>query len=427
MDQIISSKQITPGYMLKKYFLFYIIVALIAGSFYGGYWYGAKQGTQPALGQKQTQGGQVLHTEKPLPSYVNKDVDFDLFWDVWHRTKNDGINKNIPDTKLFYGAISGIVSALDDPYSVFFDPQKAKEFDEGLSGSFDGIGAELGMKKNQLVIIATLPNMPAEKAGLRSGDKILAIDKKSTTEMIIDDAVSRIRGKKGTTVMLTIYRDGEPQERDITIARDKIVIEPIKSEMKPDGVGYIRIVHFTQDTGEKFKKAVNDLLSKHARALILDLRNDPGGYLDAAVDVAGYWVDGQVVVIEKYNDSKQDTYKGRGVAPLKDMPTVVLVNRGSASASEIVAGALQDYGKAVLIGETTFGKGSVQDVQKLRDGSALKLTIAKWLTPKGRTIQDEGIKPDIMVEITEKDYKDKKDPQLEKALEELKKKVTSNK
>jgi len=410
--------RMTPAYILRKYFLFYIVIALVAGGFYGGYVYGKRTTTLPLSAASQN-GGAVLNADKPLPDHIAKDADFSLFWDVWKRVKEDYIKKDTPDTKLFYGAIGGIVASLGDPYSVFLDPAKAKDFNESLTGSFEGIGAELGMKNNQLLIIATLPGMPAEKAGLRAGDKILAVDKKSTTNMTIDEAVTKIRGKGGTAVKLTIYRDGELHERDIEVVRGQIVIQSVNWKMKENGIGYIQIIHFADDTDSKFKEAVNDLLSKKMKGLIIDVRNDPGGYLDAAVSIAGYWIDGKTVVIERYDDAHKDEYKGHVTPVLQNIPTAVLVNKGSASASEILSGALQDYGKATLVGEQTFGKGSVQDVQKLKDGSELKLTIAKWLTPKGRTIQDEGIKPDIIVEMTEKDFTDKKDPQYDKAREEV--------
>lgn len=424
MQEIMPSKKITPVYILKKYFLFYVLIAVLGGGFYGGYLYGRQEVTLPfqeESTEKQAAAGRVLNAQKSLPDHLSKDVDFDLFWDVWQRVKNDYITKDTADTELFYGALSGIVSALDDPYSVFLDPRMAKEFNESLSGSFDGIGAEIGMKNNQLVIIAPLPDMPAEKAGLRGGDKILAVNGESTTGMTIDEAVTKIRGKRGTEVTLTMYRDGEQKERDVTIIRGNIVIKSVRWEVKKDSIGYIRIVHFTQDTASDFRTAVNDLLAKNVRSLLLDMRNNPGGYLDAAVQIAGYWVDGETVVVEQYDGERREEYKGRTRARLKDMPTIVLVNGGSASASEIVAGALQDYGKAKIYGEQTFGKGSVQDLQRLKDGSSLKLTIARWLTPKGRTIEKDGIAPDVVVEFTEEDYKEKKDPQLDKALEALKK------
>lgn len=417
-----GGQSITPLYLLKKYFLFYIVIALLAGSFYAGTLYESRLGVPPVSKKTDAPGGIVRNADKPLPDHLAQDANFDLFWDVWKRVKEDYYKKDTPDTKLFYGAVAGIVASLDDPYSLFLDPSKAKEFNESLSGSFDGIGAELGMKKNQLLIMATLAGLPAEKAGLRAGDKILLVDKKSTTGMSIDEAVTNIRGKRGTTVTLTIYREGEPRERDIAIVRDKIVIQSVKWEVKSDGIGYIHIVHFTADTAAKFKEAAQALLSKKVKGLVIDLRNDPGGYLNAAVSIAGYWIDGKTVVFERYADGTQDEYKGHGVALLEHMPTVVLINKGSASASEIVAGALQDEGKAIIVGEQSFGKGSVQDVQRLSDGAELKLTIAHWFTPKGRTIQDEGIKPDILVEMTEDDYKNKKDPQFDRAIEELKKK-----
>ncbi len=396
------------------------IIALGA-SFASGYFLGER-----SLGSRSNpddvSAGKVLNQQKPLPSYLSRDVDFELLWDVWSRVKKEYIEKNTPDTKLFYGALSGVVASLNDPYSVFFDPETSKKFDETLSGSFDGIGAEIGMKKNQLVIVAPLPLSPAEKAGLRAGDKIIAIDKKDTAGMTIDAAVNLIRGKKGTSVTLTVFRDGDTREHDTMIIRDTIKIASVVPIFRDDGIAVVKIAHFNQDTESAFKDAVKQILAKRSKGLVIDLRNNPGGYLDTAVQVAGEWVDGKTVVIEKYNNEKQETYTARIRAKLADMPTVVLVNEGSASASEIVAGALQDYGKATLVGKKTFGKGSVQDLQHLKDGSSIKLTIAKWLTPKGRSINDEGITPDIEVSISDADYEKKTDPQMDKAIDILKKK-----
>ncbi len=391
-----------------------VALALVAGgTFYAGYLVGRDGSVAPS---EQGQSGSVTNTDKPLPKHLSKDVRFDLFWDVWNRTKNDYITKDTPDTQLFYGALRGIVSSLEDPYSEFFDPDMAEKFDQSLSGTFDGIGAEIGMKNRQLVIVAPLPSSPAERAGVRAGDRILLIDKRSTVDMSIDEAVSLIRGKRGSEVTLTLYHEGDKKERAVAITRDKIVIPSVVSEMKGD-VAYIKVSHFNQDTGEAFRKAVRTLTAKKPRGLVLDLRNDPGGYLDTAVEMAGYWIGSRTAVIEKYGDGRQEEYTARGSAILSDMPTVVLVNEGSASASEIVAGALQDYKLATIVGMQTFGKGSVQNLQRLPDGSAIKLTIAKWLTPNGRSIDDEGIKPDIEIDMTEKDYEEQKDPQLEKALE----------
>lgn len=401
------------------------VFALVVGisvSFAVGYYYGTKSSVPVELSQQEQKQGELLAKDKPVPAYLSKDVDFSLLWDVWKRVKKDYIVKDAADTKLFYGALAGVVSSLGDPYSVFFDPETSKKFDESLAGSFEGIGAEIGMKKNQLVIVAPLPGSPAEKAGLRSGDMIASINKKDTTGMAVDVAVNLIRGKKGTTVALTLYREGEKKVRDVVITRDMIKIASVTSKFRDDGIAVIKISHFNQDTEGAFKDAVTQVLSKRSNGIILDMRNNPGGYLDTAVQIAGYWVDGKTVVIEQYNDKKQDTYNARVRAAFSDIPTVVLVNEGSASASEIVAGALQDYDKATLVGKKTFGKGSVQDLQHLKDGSSIKLTIAKWLTPKGRSINEEGIKPDIEVTMSDSDYEKNKDPQFDKALEILRNK-----
>lgn len=399
--------------------LFYFLGAAVIGSFFLGYGFGHNNQPEPSVSDKQ-EGGILRDTDKPLPKYLSKDVDFDLLWDVWKRVKKEYIEKDTPDTKLFYGALEGIVGALDDPHSVFLDPETSKKFDDSLSGSFEGIGAEIGMKKKQLQVVAPLPDSPAERAGLRSGDKIFAIDKKSTAGISVDEAVNRIRGKGGTTVTLTIFRDSEKKERDVSIVRDTINVASVTWSMKDGQIAEIKISHFNQDTEGRFRDAVKEIIRKRAKGVVLDMRNNPGGYLDTAVQVAGYWVDGKTVVVEEYGDKKKDEYTARTRPLLADISTVVLVNEGSASASEIVAGALQDYKKATLVGAKTFGKGSVQDLQHLKDGSSLKLTIARWLTPSGRSINDDGITPDVTVELTDEDFEKKKDPQMEKALQILK-------
>jgi len=367
--------------------------------------------------EKKFVGGTVSNVGE-LPEHLSKDVDFNLFWKVWDLVKKNYVHQPVADTKLFYGALSGIVSSLDDPYSVFFDPDTAKKFQQELEGSFDGIGAELGIKDKQLTIIAPLPDTPAARAGLKAGDKILAIDGKDTTDMALDYAVSLIRGTKGTEVNLTVWREGWEKPQDFKIARDKIEIASVKWEMKGD-IAYIEINHFNEDTSAKFNQAVNEVITKNPKGLILDLRNNPGGFLDTAVEVAGEWIENDVVVIEQMDDGQKNEERSSGLARLQNLKTVVLINEGSASASEIVAGALQDDGKATLVGKKTFGKGSVQNLEPLEDGSAVKLTVALWLTPKGRQIDKEGIGPDTEVDLTEEDYNANRDPQLYKAIEIL--------
>ncbi|MBI5071333.1 S41 family peptidase [Candidatus Falkowbacteria bacterium] len=396
-----------------KYAAVYVLAILVLGGFLGGMALGARQGKIEA--EKEFYGGQVQNRNQ-IPEYLSKDIDFNLFWQVWDLAKNDYVHQPVQDTKLFYGALAGIISSLDDPYSVFFDPQTAEDFKKELEGTFSGIGAELGIKNKQLTIIAPLPDTPAEKAGLKAGDRILAIDGKDTTDMALDYAVSIIRGEKGTDVTLTIWREGWEKSEDFKITRDQIEVASVKWEMKGD-IAYIEINHFNEDTTRRFNQAVTELIAKNPKGLILDLRNNPGGFLDTAVEVAGEWVSNDVIVVEQMDDGQKNEERSSGLARLENLKTVVLVNQGSASASEIVGGALQDYGKATLVGEKTFGKGSVQNLEPLPDGSAVKITVAEWLTPKGRQIDKEGIAPDVEIKLTEEDYNANRDPQMDKAIE----------
>jgi len=353
-----------------------------------------------------------------VPSYLGNDVNFDLFWQVWNIAKQKYLHKDeIHDIDLFYGSLAGSVAALNDPYSVFFNPEVADKFTEELSGRFEGIGAEIGIKQNRLTIIAPLPDTPADKAGIRAGDKVLAIDGLDTTGMSTDRAVNLIRGEGGTEVVLTILHKADTEAIEIPIIRDTIKILSVQSELKDNSVGYIRITHFNEDTAKRFKTEITNLLDQNIEKLVVDLRNDPGGFLDVAIQIAGYWIDNDVVVKESfYDETKNNEYRSSGRAVLADIPTVVIVNGGSASASEILAGALQDYGLATIIGEQTFGKGSVQELESLSDGSAIKITVAEWLTPKGRAINEVGIEPDQIVEFDEDVYNNDGDNQLDEAL-----------
>lgn len=359
---------------------------------------------------------------KQVPDYLNKKVNFNLYWKVMDIIKDRYFDKDkVLDTQLFYGSLKGMVASLGDPYSVFLDPVVTKEFTQELSGNFQGIGAEIGIKKGVLTIIAPLPNTPAERAGLASGDKVLAIDSVSTAGMSLDEAVNRIRGEKGTEVVLKILSKGDEEPRDVKIVRDDIKIISVSWKEKENKIAYIRLSYFNEDTAAQFRKVAQEVLAFNPKAIILDLRNNPGGFLNVSVDIASYWIEGgKPVVFEKFSNGEKDEYRSVGYVYFKDIPTVVLVNEGSASASEILAGALQDYGKAVLIGETTFGKGSVQDLIDLEDGSSVKITIAKWLTPKERMIDIQGIDPDVRVELTIDDYNNDLDPQLDEALRYIK-------
>ena len=364
-------------------------------------------------------GGLVLNKDE-LPDYLSKDADFNLFWEAWDIIQDTYIDRPAPETKLLYGAIAGQVASLGDPYSVFMEPSAAEEFAKELTSEFEGIGAEIGIKNNILTIVSPLPNSPAEKAGLRAGDKVYKIDDTDTSYLSLDGAVRLIRGEAGTKVILTIFRDGQDETQKIEIIRGRIHYETVKWELKENSVLYIKISHFNQDTADLFRKAIQENLGKNLQAVILDLRNNPGGFLGIATDIAESWIKkGEIIVVEKFSQNNKNYYKSRGRAELAALPTVVLINEGSASASEIVAGALQDHGLATIIGKRSFGKGSVQDLRHLSDGSNIKLTVAKWLTPNERMIDGEGIAPDIKVELTEEDYSNDRDPQLDKALEML--------
>ncbi|MBU1034616.1 S41 family peptidase [Patescibacteria group bacterium] len=421
-----------PKILPTKFWIGLVIVVGIGAYFFGtisangggvGSWLGQSTEATSTTSGVDGKGGMP-------PKGTAESIDFQQFWDLWDALNRKFYKQPLDEKKMLYGAMSGLTAALGDPYTVFFEPTVAEEFSKSLEGKFEGIGAKIGIKEDQLQIIAPLPDSPAERAGLQAQDAILSINGTSTEGMPIERAVSLIRGDKGTTVTLTIGRikttksaNGkevkEPATFDVPIVRDTIVVKSVRTKFLDGNIALIEISHFNADTTEEFAKAADLVLSKDVKGVIIDVRNNPGGFLDRATAVAGEWVGDAVVVKERRKGEIVDEYHGTGKSRLKDMPTVILVNGGSASASEIVAGALQDYGKAKLVGKKTFGKGSVQDYSELKDGTALKVTVADWLTPKERFINEIGIEPDFDVDRTEDDYNAGKDPQLDKALELL--------
>jgi len=400
----------------SSWFLAVASLFILVLVFFGGWFFGHRQGVISVVPQGE---GRVLNQDQK-PASWSEDVDFAMFWEVWDFAKENYYHQPVSDKELFYGAIKGMLAGLDDPYSNFFDPKEAEEFNGDLNGSFEGIGAQIDIDDaGQIIVVAPLPGTPAEQRGVQAGDKILAIDGVDTFGMTVEEAISKIRGPKGTDVTLTITRDGFDSATDIIITRDTIVVESVKLEMRDDGIAVVSMYLFGDDTALLFTSAINDLLAKGAKGLVLDLRSNPGGLLDQAIDVASVWTGEQTVVIQSVR-GKNQAFVGSSEARLSGLPTIVLVDGGSASASEIVAGALQDYGLAKLVGTQTFGKGSVQDYRELDDGSSFKITTAEWLTPKERSINHVGITPDVIVEYTKEDAEADRDPQMEKAIELLK-------
>jgi carboxyl-terminal processing protease len=406
---------------LKKYTTSYFIVFIIAASFVGGFYLG--KGEQEIIVVNKSGepivAGEVDIKRSEIKDYLEDDVDFDIFLSVWDMLRSRYVDQPVSETKLFYGALQGLVSALDDPYSVFLTPVISEEFTESLNGRFEGIGAEIAIKREVLTIVNPLPDSPAQRAGIKAKDLVLKIDGVTTEDMRLDEAVNRIRGEKGTIVTLNVFREGVEETFDVDVTRDTIQVKSVTWEMKDDNIAYIRMTNFNTDTAGLFKQFQKEIIAQDPSGIIFDLRNNSGGFLQTSIEVASAWIEDGVIVSEKSMDGEK-SYSNVGRAIFKGIPTVVLVNGGSASASEIVAGALQDYKFGYIIGSQSFGKGSVQVLEDLKDGSSLKFTIARWYTPNDRSIDEDGITPDEEVELTAEDFSEDKDPQMDRALEYLK-------
>lgn len=345
---------------------------------------------------------------------------FKPFWEAWDLVHTQYVDQPVDDVALMQGAIRGMLAALGDQHTSFMDPQEFEDANAGLEGTYEGIGAYVDTSGEYLTVISPIKNSPAEAAGLRSGDKIVAIDGEDMTGITPELARRRVLGPAGSVVKLTIVREGEEEPLVVEITRAQIVVASVEHEMLENGVGYVKINTFGDTTTRELRDALRDILDQEPRGLILDMRNNGGGYLQTAVQVVSQFIPEGVVLIERYGDGTRDTYEAQAGGLATEIPLVVLVNEGTASASEIVAGAIQDYGRGKLVGMTTFGKGSVQIWSPLSDNQgAVRVTIAKWLTPKERTIHEVGLTPDFEVELTEEDFKAQLDPQLDKAIEVL--------
>lgn len=357
------------------------------------------------LGELQTKT--EVTNKKLVNTFTNAQVnnkykiDFDLYWDILEKLDTKYVDKSKLDPqKLFYGSLKGLVAALDDPYSFFLTPEDNKNSKDDLSGRFEGIGAQLGLKNNSIVVIAPLKNSPAEKAGVRAGDYILKVDGKSTSNWTLIQAVSKIRGKQGTPVKLALFR--EPQkEFEVTITRQQIHVDSVELTYE-DGTAIIKVNQFGETTNEEWDRAVEQVAQRYSdgsvNGLLVDMRDNPGGFLDSAVYLASDFIkQGEIIVKQESTNEAERTYRSSRTPRLPAIPLVILINKGSASASEIFSGAMRDYKRATLVGEKSFGKGSVQEALDLQDGTGLHVTIAKWILPKGEWINGKGIEPDITV------------------------------
>jgi len=393
-------------------------IVILLGVFFAGLGLGRHQGSQIAQLQ-------VIGANNTDP---NDQVDMTLFWKAWNIINQSFVQTHgtstVTNQDRVYGAIEGMVSAMGDPYTTFFPPTAATAFETEIDGDFQGIGMEMGLDKNGvLTVISALKGSPAEAAGIKTGDEVTKINGRDATNMDIDDAVKLIRGKAGTTVSLEIVRDGVSKPLDFTLTRQVINLPTVDTNYdKTNGIFTIKIYTFDAQAQSLFRDALRQFVNTKSDKLIIDLRGNPGGYLDAAVDIGSWFLPaGKVIVREDYGQNKPETdevSKGYDIFN-NDLKMVLLVDGGSASASEILSGALSEYGKAKLVGTQTFGKGSVQDYIKLTPDTALKVTIARWLTPNGKSISQQGITPDYVVPMTDDDVKAGRDPQMAAAVDVL--------
>lgn len=402
----------------RKIIITVVIVALGIG--FGGGWLFANNHSDGAV-TKLVQN--LVNQDLGKPD----DVNFGLFWQVWNTVHERYVNKGKLDTEaLLYGALGGMVNAVGDPYTVFFPPVESKKFEEDIAGEFSGVGMEIGKRDNVLTVIAPLKDSPAQKAGLKTGDKILRIDDEPTEGLSVEEAVKKIRGPKGTKVVLAIRSGSDEAPRTVTITRDVINVPAVEWRIVNDTVAYLELSTFSENLDREFEKAAQEIIKSPAQRIVVDLRNNPGGLLDSSVTIAGWFLaKNSLVTIQEFGDGTRREFRTDGNAGLREYPVVFLVNGGSASASEILAGAIHDNRGIKLVGEKTFGKGSVQELEKYSDGSSLKVTIAKWLTPNGVSISETGIKADVEVVLDEEKLgtgeivpgEPGKDPQLDRAID----------
>lgn len=365
-------------------------LVLILIVFTGGYFFG------------NTNNGS---NDLPFTDVVNASGSADLsnFWKVWNLLDEKFISAStttrVTNEAKVYGAISGLVDSLGDPYTVFFPPKENKEFEDSLRGNLEGVGMEVGLEKGVVTVISPLKGSPAERAGVKPSDIVAEIDGETTLNMTVETAISKIRGKAGTTVVLTIIRDGGKEPMKISIVREIIKIPNLKTELREDGIFVISLYNFGNGASSEFRKALREFVLAKKSRLVLDLRGNPGGYLESAVDIASWFLPSGKVIVQEDFGKENKSFRANGQNIFNDkLKMVVLIDKGSASASEILAGALQEHGVAKLVGTKSYGKGSVQELVDIDGDTSLKVTIARWLTPTGKSISDGGLTPDYLVD-----------------------------
>jgi carboxyl-terminal processing protease len=401
---------------IKNFSYIFISLAVILVLFGGGYYIGRADEKKSAFSA----------TKNDVAVEIDG-IDFSTFLQVWKTIDEKFVpansNEEITNEKKMMGAIRGMVNAFNDPYTVFLDPEESKAFESSVSGNFEGVGMEIGIQDNSLTVIAPLKDTPAEKAGIMKGDKIIAINGETTQNMKVEEAIKLIRGKEGTMVDLKIYRESAKESIDFSIKRGVINIPTLDFEIKDD-VFIISLYSFNANATSEFKKAMRAFTNSKKDKLILDLRGNPGGFLEASIDIASYFLpQGKIILKEDFGDDNSKLFRSKGYGSLgENVKMIILVDQGSASASEIVAGALQYHEVAKILGENTFGKGSVQELLSIAPNASLKVTIARWLTPGDKSISDGGLEPDYKVEYVATDnHSDEfEDNQLQEAIKILK-------
>ena len=386
--------------------IFILGLVILAGG--TGYWLGGQEITL------QLGGPERVKIDRGVPA--DKNLDFSLFWIAWDRLAESYLDKSaLKPQEMIYGAIKGMVASLGDPYTVFLPPEENEEVKEDLNGTFEGVGIQLGYRDEQLAVIAPLSGMPAEKEGIRAGDLILRIDDKETIDITLPEAVNLIRGPKGTTVKLTLLHQGEKEPYVVTIVRATILVPSVEVDFLEEDIAHLKLMRFGDRTSDEWERAVSRILTHQptVKGIILDLRNNPGGYLSGSVFITSEFLSHGVVVKQEDASGRTESYPVDRTGKLFTQPLVVLVNQGSASASEIVAGALQEYKRAEIVGDLTFGKGTIQEAEDLPGGSGLHITTARWLLPSGASLDKNGIVPDNLIE---ENPETEEDEQLQEAI-----------